>query len=93
MRVTEYEKLLAKIVPLDLATLARLAADLSQLVKQRQVEKSKERRPIMELAAMAGESLRGLEPNSYWVDRENDLAASRTSWAELENEFDLEHRL
>ncbi|MDR1044686.1 MAG: hypothetical protein LBP33_06150 [Candidatus Adiutrix sp.] len=92
MKAIEYEKLLAEIRPLDLSTLTRLEGDLARLVRQRQVEKSGRRRPIMELAALAGESLDGLEPERYWVDRENDLEGSRASWAEREFELDPERR-
>jgi hypothetical protein len=85
-----YDKLLAEIMPLDISTLTRLEADLTRLLHQRQAEKSGERRSIMKLAALAAESLRGLEPAGYWAEREKDLAESRASWAERENELGLE---
>lgn len=90
MKAIEYEKLLAAIAPLDLSTLARLEADLARLVRQRQSEKSAQRRPIMELAALAGESLKGLDHASYWLEREEELEGSRASWAEQEIELSRE---
>ncbi|MDR1922634.1 MAG: hypothetical protein LBS31_12970 [Candidatus Adiutrix sp.] len=87
MKIIEYEKLLAELAPLDISTLTRLEADLARLVQRRQAEKSGQRRSIMELAALAGESLRDLEPEKYWSEREKNLAESRASWADRENEF------
>ena len=92
MKAIEYEKLLAEITPLDFYTLIRLEADLARLLKQRQAEKSGRHRSIMELAALAGASLEGLEPESYWADREKDLEGARASWAERDKELDREPR-
>jgi hypothetical protein len=90
MKLLEYEKLIAAIMPLELSALTRLEADLARLVQQRRAEKSGEHRSIMELAALAGESLHGLEPENYWAGREKDLEQSRASWADRENELDWE---
>lgn len=85
MKAVTYEKLLADIMPLDLSTLTRLEADLTRLVQQRRAEKSGERRSMMELAALAAESLRGLESERYWAEREKELTESRNSWTNREN--------
>ena len=92
MKTMEYEELLAQITPLDLSTLTRLEADVACLVSQRQAEKSGTRRSIAELAALAEESLAGLDREAYWREREKEMEESRASWAERESEFDREHR-
>jgi hypothetical protein len=92
MKIIEYEKLLAEIALLDFSALSKLEADLARLVQRRQAEKSGKRRSIMELATMAGESLHDLEQESYWSEREKNLAESRASWVDRENEFERGHR-
>lgn len=92
MKNLEYEELLARIIPLDLATLTRLEADLTRIVTQRQIERSSRKHSLMELAAQAAESLKDLDQADYWAEREKELADSRNSWADKEASIDRRGR-
>lgn len=90
MKPLDYEKLLAQITPLDLSDLTRLEADLTKIVNRRQAENTGPRRSLTELAAQAEKSLKGLDQDKYWAEREEELTRSRDSWADAD-EPDQDH--
>ncbi|MDR2945437.1 MAG: hypothetical protein LBV79_01635 [Candidatus Adiutrix sp.] len=94
MNLTDYEKLMAEIItPLDFPTLTRLKTDVAQLWQERQTQEPDQPNPLMELAAVAWESLKDVNAETYWAEREKELAESRASWAEKEMMLDRERGL
>lgn len=92
MKTMEYEELLSYIMPLDLSTLTRLESDLPKLIQEKRGEASGDRRSILGLGEKAWESLREIDPETHWAEREKELEDSRSSWDAREHELARERR-
>jgi len=85
----DYEQALALVLRLNESAQKNLIADLTARLGQSRephLSSHQAKNPkLADILAKAQENLSGLDQDQYWAEREQELAASRTSWEALES--------
>jgi len=85
----DYEQALALVLRLDKSAQMNLVTDLiarlGHSLKPHLSDHKPQNSTLADILAKAQENLSGLDQDQYWAEREQELAASRTSWEALES--------